>query len=126
MTAAPTADILVIDDDLAMRELLDLHLSNEGYRVRLAEDAVEGGKMLIAAPPDLVLLDMRMPHMGGDQFLALLRGDDKFKNLKVIALTSIQTFGFMMKVTDIGVSEFLHKPVEKELLLATVRKVLAK
>lgn len=124
---AVPADILIIEDDVSMRELLSLHLEIAGYRVRVAEDAVEGGKMLLAGtPPDLLLLDMRMPHMGGDQFLELLRGDEKLKGLKVIALTSIRNEVFIMKVTGMGVSDFLQKPVDKELLLESVRKVLAK
>jgi two-component system chemotaxis response regulator CheY len=90
------------------------------------EDAVEGGKMLMAAPPDLLLLDIRMPHMGGDEFLALLRGEAQFKDLKVIALSSIQNSGLMMKVTDIGVCDFLHKPVNKDALLAAVKKALGR
>ena len=124
-TRRAPAEILVIDDDVVMRELLALHLTDEGYKVRTAEDAVEGGKMLIAAPPDLLMLDMRMPHMKGDQFLKLLRGDESFRNLKVIVLTAEQSIDFMMKVTGIGVSDFLLKPIDKELLLATVSRVLA-
>lgn len=125
MNTPTAADILIIDDDFGMRELLGIHLRGVGYRVRTAEDAVEGGKMLFAATPDLLLLDMRMPHMGGDQLLALLRADDKFKGLKVLVLSSIQNDAFVSKVTDMGVCGFLAKPVDKELLLSTVKKVLA-
>jgi DNA-binding response OmpR family regulator len=119
------AEILIIDDDLVMRELLELHLTDEGYRVRVAEDAVEGGRMLVAALPDLLLLDMRMPHMKGDEFLELLRGDENFTNLKVIVLTAERGVDFMIKVTDLGVSDYLNKPIDKDELLATVRRVLA-
>lgn len=118
-------DILIIDDDLFMRELLELHLTQEGYKVRTAEDAVAGGKMLFEKRPDLLLLDIRMPHMGGDQLLSLLRGDEQFRDLKVIALSSIQNTGLAMKITDLGVCDFLNKPVNREHLLAAVRKALA-
>lgn len=124
-TRRTPAEILIIDDDLVMRELLELHLTDEGYKVRTAEDAVEGGRMLIAAPPDLLMLDMHMPHMEGDRFLELLRSDERFRNLKVIVLTAEQNIDFMMKVTDIGVSAFLNKPIYRDELLETVRKVLA-
>ena len=119
------AEILIIDDDYVMRELLELHLTDEGYKVRTAEDAVTGGKMLLAAPPDLLVLDMHMPHMEGDQFLKLLRDDESFKDLKVIVLTAEQSIKFMLKITDICVSDFLVKPIDKAMLLATVKKVLA-
>lgn len=121
---ATSADILIIDDDLFMRELLELHLTHEGYRVRTAEDAVVGGRMLLAKRPDLLLLDIRMPHMGGDQLLSLLRGDEQLKDLKVIALSSIQNTGLAIKITDLGVCDFLNKPVSREALLAAVRKAL--
>jgi len=124
-TRRTPAEILVIDDDDVMRELLELHLTDEGYKVRTAEDAVEGGRMLIAAPPDLLVLDMRMPHMAGEQFLKLLRGDESFKDLKVIVLTAEQSIDLMIMVTDMGVSDFLLKPIDKDQLLETVRKVLA-
>jgi CheY-like chemotaxis protein len=121
----PRADVLIIDDDFGMRELLALHLTHAGYAVRTAEDAVEGGKMLLSGAPDLVLLDMRMPHMGGDTLLELLRADDNLKHLKVIVLTSIRNDAFLTKVSNLGVAGLLAKPVNKDLLLDTVEKVLA-
>ena len=124
-TRRTPAEILIIDDDLLMRELLELHLTDEGYKVRTAEDAVAGGRMLIAAPPDLLMLDMHMPHMDGDRFLELLRSDERFRNLKVIVLTAEKSIDFMIKITDIGVSEFLNKPIDRDELMETVRKVLA-
>jgi DNA-binding response OmpR family regulator len=124
-TRRTPAEILIIDDDFVMRELLELHLTDAGYKVRTAEDAIEGGKMLMAAPPDLLVLDMHMPHMEGDRFLKLLRADERFRNLKVIVLTAERSLDFMMKVTEMGVSEFLNKPIDKDVLLETVSKVLA-
>jgi CheY-like chemotaxis protein len=121
----PRADILIIDDDFGMRELLSLHLANAGYRVRVAEDAVEGGKLLLNALPDLVLLDMRMPHMGGDTLLELLRADEATKHVKIIVLTSIRNDAFLSKVSNLGVSGLLAKPVDKDQLLANVARVLA-
>jgi two-component system chemotaxis response regulator CheY len=119
------ANILVIDDDFGMRELLVLHLIRAGYQVRGAEDAVEGGRMLMEQRPDLVLLDVRMPHLGGDEFLKLLRGDEGYADLKVIMLTSISNDGMYAKITNLGVCAFLAKPVDKDVLLDAVRKALA-
>lgn len=119
------AEILIIDDDAVMRELLELHLTDEGYKVHTAEDAIAGGKLLMAAPPDLLVLDMHMPHMDGDQFLTLLRADERFKDLKVVVLTAERSVDFMIKVTDLGISDFLNKPIDKEELLETVNRVLS-
>jgi DNA-binding NarL/FixJ family response regulator len=66
-----------------------------------------------------------MPHMGGDTLLELLRADDNLKHLKVIVLTSIRNDAFLTKVSNLGVAGLLAKPVNKDLLLETVEKVLA-
>lgn len=118
------ADILVIDDDIGMRELLSLHLSRAGYQVRTAVDAVSGGQMLMAARPDLVILDVRMPHMSGDKLLELLRGDSEMKNIKVIMLSVMQSERLDSAVERLGVSAFLHKPINKDVLLENVARAL--
>jgi CheY-like chemotaxis protein len=59
------ATILVVDDDESMRELLRLHLTNAGYDVRLAEDAVVAGQLVLRNPPDLIIADVEMPYMDG-------------------------------------------------------------
>jgi DNA-binding response OmpR family regulator len=117
-------DILVIDDDIGMRELLSLHLSRAGYQVRTAIDAVSGGQMLMAARPDLVILDVRMPHMSGDQLLELLRGDAQLKSIKVIMLTVMQSERLDSTIERLGVSAFLKKPINKDELLESVAKAL--
>src|SRR6185503_8964508 len=58
MGTAPKINILAVEDDQAMRELLRLHLSNAGYVVTLAEDAIAAGHRMLKLPPDLVILDI--------------------------------------------------------------------
>ena len=71
----PKLRILIIDDNASFRELLRIMLSNEGYAVQVAEDAVEGGKAMLATQPDLVICDIDMPYMDGLELLAALRED---------------------------------------------------
>jgi len=71
--ARPT--ILVIDDEKAVRELLKLHLVNAGYDVKLAEDAVVGGRILLERAPDLLIIDARLPYLSGIDFVAALMAD---------------------------------------------------
>lgn len=124
--AAPpkAADILVIEDDIGMRELLAVHLAQAGYRVRVAADAMAGGRMLLAERPDLLLLDVRMPHMGGDELLALIRADEALKGIKVIVLTMLKSGAVSDQFERMGVSAFLAKPIDKEQLLAAIAKAL--
>ena len=122
---ARLADILVVEDDLGMREVLAMHLANAGYGVRIASDAIEGGRMLLDKRPDLLLLDVRMPHMGGDELLALIRGEDSLKDLKVIVLTVLRESAMNERIERMGVSAFLSKPVNKDQLLAAIAASLA-
>ena len=64
--------VLVVDDEPSMRELLRLHLSNEGYDVRSAEDAIVAGHLILKDKPDIVIVDVQMPYMNGYEFVDAL------------------------------------------------------
>ena len=68
------ATILVMDDDAYMRELMGLHLSNAGYDVLVAEDAIVAGHLVVEKSPDLILADIEMPFMDGLEFVQALQG----------------------------------------------------
>jgi DNA-binding response OmpR family regulator len=72
---APQArpQIVVIDDEPVMRELLTLHLRNNGYGVRAAEDAIVGGHLVLREKPDLIIVDVQMPYMNGYEFVSALK-----------------------------------------------------
>ena len=114
--------ILVVEDDESMRELLRLHLSSAGYAVEVAEDAITAGYALLKAPPDLLVCDVSMPHMDGLELVAALRADKAMPKVPVIFLTSdAEGEG---RARELGVSEYLNKPVRLEELLAAVYRLL--
>ena len=80
--------ILVIEDSKSVRELLRLHLSNAGYRVVVAEDAIAGGNALFEEFPDLIITDINMPYMSGVEFIAALRADRTIPEIPVVFLSS--------------------------------------
>ena len=82
-----SATILVMDDDECMRELLRLHLSNAGYEVLVAEDAVDAGHLLLQQRPDLVLADIEMPFMDGLEFVQAVKADRATRSVPVIFVT---------------------------------------
>ena len=110
--------ILVIDDDAYMRELLHLHLSNAGYEVLMAEDAVVAGHSVVRCRPDLILLDVEMPFMTGLEFVEALKGDPAVSDIPVVFISSRDDCEDRAK--ELGARAFLQKPVLADHLLATV------
>ena len=118
------ARILIIDDDVGFRDLLRLHLSAVGYRVRIAEDGVDGGRALLADAPDLIISDVNMPFLDGFELLALLRADEGTAAIPVILLSGRSDGDTMAKAVDLGAADFLTKPVTRDQLLESVEACL--
>ncbi|HMQ32888.1 MAG TPA: response regulator transcription factor [Chloroflexaceae bacterium] len=116
----PGLDILVIDDDLAMLELLTSVLEDEGYAARAATSGPSGLKMLAEAPPALVLLDWMMPTMRGDEVLRAIRAG-AHRDLPVVILSAN---GDARALLAEGADEFLAKPFDLDELLACVARHL--
>jgi two-component system sensor histidine kinase/response regulator len=118
--------VLVIDDDEVFRHLVRIHLTQAGYAVETAEDAVEGGKALLSALPDLIICDINMPHMDGMQLRTLLRADARASFIPFVFASSRNDADTMAKAHDQGAADFLHKPATLERLLEAVETGLGK
>lgn len=81
--------IIVIEDDVAISSMYEFKLRNCGYDVRTAANGQLGLDEIQAFNPDLILLDMRMPVMSGDQMLEKARSTEAGSNMRVIVLTNI-------------------------------------
>ena len=114
------AKILVVDDDESMRELLRMHLAAAGYEVSTAPDAISAGYQVLKRPPDLILLDVTMPHMDGFEFAAALKADASLPEIPVIFLTSVEDGDSRGK--ELGAVGYLTKPVRADRLLELVSK----
>jgi CheY-like chemotaxis protein len=115
--------IVVIDDDEVMRMLLDMHLRNAGYEVFAAEDAVDGGHLVIRTLPDLIICDVDMPYLNGYDFVAALRTHDTTRDIPIVFLTSLEDRDGL--TTRLGAVAHLTKPVRADRLLEVVGKSLA-
>jgi PleD family two-component response regulator len=118
--------ILIIDDDVSFREMLRVLLSMEGYAPQVAEDAVEGGKALLAEQPDLVICDVKMPYMDGLELLSLLRSDENTSSLPVILVSGQRDIEILGKAVQLGASDYLIKPITRVRLLASIEECLKK
>ncbi len=115
--------ILVVDDEIGIRELLSEILSDEGYRVRLAENASEARAFRSRTRPDLVLLDIWMPDTDG---ITLLKewASAGLLTMPVVMMSGHGTIDTAVEATRLGAYDFLEKPIALQKLLATVGRAL--
>ncbi|MCH7529981.1 response regulator [Patescibacteria group bacterium] len=85
---AETKKILIVEDDKSLRTLLTDILKKENFEVFNAEDGVQGIEIAKERNPDLILLDLEMPGIGGLTVLKKLRSDDRTKDISIIVLTN--------------------------------------
>ena len=120
------ARILIIEDDPGFRDLLRLHLSASGYKVRVAEDGVAGGRAILADPPDLIISDIDMPFLDGLELLSLLKTEESTGSIPVILLSGRGDSDTLVKAVDAGAADYLIKPVTRDRLLESVEACLAR
>lgn len=113
--------ILVIDDEPQIRRLMRTTLISAGYEVDDARTGEEGLEKTGAYHPDLVLLDINMPGMGGLETCKLLRAD---KNVAIIMLTVRDSEADKVAALDAGADDFITKPFSTPELLARIRAAL--
>lgn len=131
MTVQPAPDVLVVEDnpddvELTLRALKRMHLTNP---VRVARDGVEALEILLgdgtSRPPlpRVVLLDLKLPRVGGLEVLARLREEERTRTLPVVVLTSSREEPDVRKAYALGVNSYVVKPVEFEKFVDAVGKV---
>ena len=115
--------ILVVDDEIGIRELLSEILRDEGYQVRLAENAAQARAQRAQVRPDLVLLDIWMPDTDG---ITLLKewASAGLLTMPVIMMSGHGTIDTAVEATRIGAFDFMEKPIALQKLLATVGRAL--
>jgi DNA-binding NtrC family response regulator len=117
------ANILVVDDELGIRDLLFEILNDEGHAVEVAENAAQARIARQAARPDLVLLDIWMPDTDGVTLLKEWAGAGLL-NMPVIMMSGHATIDTAVEATRIGAQAFLEKPITLQKLLKAVEQAL--
>jgi CheY-like chemotaxis protein len=115
--------ILVVEDNLDMRELFHLYLTREGFLVVTASDGREGLYLASAEKPDLIITDINMPGLDGLEMLKQLRTQPQFKDLPILVFTA---FGIIERDNAIraGATRAADKPIEFEAMIAEVNELL--
>ena len=119
---AETKTILVVDDDMELSDGLRVVLERQGYRVIQARDGQHGKQMVYQHHPDLVILDMMMPRMGGYPVLEHFRG--KTDAPPIIMITANEGSRHKAYAEYLGVVDYIRKPFAMERLLEAVEKGL--
>ena len=119
------AKILVVDDEVGIRELLSEILRDEGHSVQLAENAAAARAARSAARPDLVLLDIWMPDTDGITLLKEWSAAGQL-SMPVVMMSGHGTIDTAVEATRIGAQDFLEKPIALQKLLSSVKRALLK
>ncbi|BDT65875.1 protein-glutamate methylesterase/protein-glutamine glutaminase [Comamonadaceae bacterium OS-1] len=119
------ANILVVDDELGIRDLLSEILNDEGHNVELAENAAEARIARLQSRPDLVLLDIWMPDTDGVSLLKEWAATGAL-TMPVIMMSGHATIDTAVEATRIGAFSFLEKPITLQKLLKAVEQALTR
>lgn len=103
------AKVAIVEDDQAISQMYRIKFESEGYEVETAENGKLGLELCEKMKPDIILLDLMMPEMNGDQMLAKLRATAWGKNTKVIILTNMGEQEIPDTVRKLGVSDVILK-----------------
>ena len=118
--------IVLAEDEPEIARLIEFKLKKEGYSVTWKENGEEALKAIKADKPDLVLLDVMMPVMGGYEVLRRLKEDENLKSIPVIMLTARAQEKDVVKGIDMGAEDYITKPFHPAELLARVKRILGK
>jgi adenylate cyclase len=123
MSSEP-ANILVVDDDEFFRSMTAEVLTSHGHRVRDTGDAVAAVASSESDPPDLILLDLVMPRMGGQEVLQVLKRSPRTADIPVLVVTVMKDEETLIRLLHAGAENVLHKPVSPEEMLTRVDHAL--
>jgi DNA-binding NtrC family response regulator len=130
MTAPQTSKIdskgfvLVVDDELDIREGLELLLTSEGYSVDLAQNGTEGLHKMESHPYDLVLLDLMMPDRSGMEVLQEVR--DRDRETPIFMITAYGSVEAAVKALKLGANDYFSKPWDNEKLIIEIDRMIAR
>lgn len=119
------AKILVVEDDFTIADNLKALLNVKGHQVVFAADGQAGVELARKEMPDILLLDILLPKLGGFDVCRILKSDPKTAPIKIIMLTGLGRMGDVETAFSAGANDYLIKPYDNERLVKKIDKVLA-
>ncbi|MGE5295543.1 MAG: response regulator [Solirubrobacterales bacterium] len=120
------ASILVVDDEEDIRELVQLNLDREGYRVLTCETGEQALAVAKAKTPDLIVLDLMLPGIDGLEVCKRLKADSGLREIPVVMLTAKGEESDIVAGLELGADDYITKPFSGKVLVARVRRLLRK
>jgi DNA-binding response OmpR family regulator len=117
--------VLIADDEPNIVISLEFLLEQAGYRIRVAHDGQEALEAIQRQPPDLVLLDVMMPHLSGYDLCQKIRENPAWQHMRIVMLTAKGREVEVSKGLALGADAYITKPFSTQELLAQVRDLLA-
>jgi len=116
--------ILVVEDDEAIREMIEFSLGRAGFDVMAAEDVSQARLSIADQLPDLMILDWMLPEMSGLEYARLLKRDELTRDLPIIMLTARSEEDDKVRGFDSGVDDYVTKPFSSREMIARISAVL--
>ncbi len=120
--------ILLAEDNIVNQKIAEAQLSKYGFHVDVVANGEEAIKALVEQPYDLVLMDCQMPIMGGLEATKVIRNSEDVldSNIPIIAMTANAISGDREKCLEVGMDEYISKPIRETLLIQTIEKILSR
>jgi two-component system, cell cycle response regulator DivK len=118
--------ILIVEDDPDAREMYGRYMSAQGFQVETAADGVQGLSLALAFHPDVIVMDLALPHLDGWATTRHLKGDLRTQHIPIIACTGRVLGGSVERALEAGCDSYVLKPCLPQDLIAEIGRVLAK
>ena len=116
--------VLIVDDNLSNIQLVNDYLRRKGYFILTAEDGYQAVQIARAHQPDLILMDIQMPHMDGIEATGHIKSDPRIKHIPIFALTALAMPGDRERCLDAGMNDYFTKPVSLRGLYKKIQETL--
>ena len=117
--------VLVVEDDYSVAENLRALLNAKGYKVFQSADGTAGVLAARKEMPDLILLDILLPKMGGFDVCKILKADPATKKIKIIMITGLSQMSDVETAFQNGATDYIIKPIDSERLFKKIEKAIA-
>lgn len=119
--------VLIVEDDIDIRELVSFFMEKEGYEVLEASDGMSGLKLAKTYHPHIIILDLMLPYLDGINFTKMIKNSsEKYGNPNIIMLTAKTDIEDVLEGLEVGADDYMKKPFDPRELVLRVKKLLNK